>query len=84
MAKHSKFENDRRAAETIRTKEIEAAWLGSLSKPTAEAFTHAVAAARGPTAAGPVAEHAARHAAEPAEARAAPVEGRAEPPPPLG
>ena len=36
MAKHSKFEKDRRAAETIRTKEIEAAWLASLSKPAAE------------------------------------------------
>ena len=46
MAKHSKFEKDRRAAETIRTKEIEAAWLASLSKPAAEAFNLAVAAAR--------------------------------------
>ena len=46
MAKHSKFENDRRAAETIRTKEIEAAWLNSLPKPTAEAFQLAVASAR--------------------------------------
>jgi hypothetical protein len=46
MAKHSKFENDRRAAETVRIKEIEAAWLGSLSKPAAEAFNQAVAAAR--------------------------------------
>jgi len=46
MAKHSKFEQDRRAAETIRIKEIEAAWLSSLSKPTADAFNLAVAAAR--------------------------------------
>ena len=46
MAKHSKFENERRAAETVRTKEIEAASFGSLSKPTAEAFTLAVATAR--------------------------------------
>jgi hypothetical protein len=46
MTKHSKFENDRRAAETVRMKEIEAAWFGSLSKPAAEAFTQAVAAAR--------------------------------------
>src|SRR4029079_5874764 len=30
MAKHSKFENARRAAETTRAKEIEAAWLGRL------------------------------------------------------
>jgi hypothetical protein len=46
MTKHSKFENDRRAAETVRMKEIEAAWVGSLTKPAAEAFNHAVAAAR--------------------------------------
>ena len=46
MAKHSKFENDRRAAETVRVKEIEAAWLGSLSKATAEQFNNAVATAR--------------------------------------
>jgi hypothetical protein len=46
MAKHSKFEKDRRAAETIRTKEIEAAWIGSMSKATAESFNNAVAAAR--------------------------------------
>jgi hypothetical protein len=46
MAKHSKFENERRAAETVRVKEIEAAWLGSLPKPAAEAFINAVAAAR--------------------------------------
>ena len=46
MAKHSKFENERRAAETVRMKEIEAAWFGSLSKPNAEAFTVAVEAAR--------------------------------------
>ena len=80
MAKHSKFENDRRAAETVRIKEIEAAWLGSLSKPAAEAFNQAVAAARGPSAPGPVAEHAARHAPQPAQARAATDEGRDEPP----
>jgi len=46
MAKHSKFENARRAAETTRVKEIEAAWLGSLPKPVAEAFVDAVTAAR--------------------------------------
>jgi hypothetical protein len=46
VAKHSKFENERRAAETTRVKEIEAAWLGSLSKPAAEAFVDAVTAAR--------------------------------------
>jgi hypothetical protein len=46
MTKHSKFEKDRRAAETIRTKEIEAAWFGSVPKATAQAFELAVAAAR--------------------------------------
>jgi hypothetical protein len=46
MAKHSKYENEQRAAQTARVKEIEAAWLGSLSKPAAAAFEDAVAAAR--------------------------------------
>jgi hypothetical protein len=46
MAKHSRYENERRAAETARTKEIEAAWFGSLSKQSAEAFTTAVMAVR--------------------------------------
>ncbi len=46
MARHSKYENERRAAETARVKEIEAAWMGSLPKPVAEAFVSAVAAAR--------------------------------------
>jgi len=46
VAKHSKFENEQRAAQTLRVKEIEAAWMGSLSKPAAEAFTAAVEAAR--------------------------------------
>ena len=46
MARHSKFESDRRAAETARLKEIEAAWMGSLPKATSEAFAAAVAAAR--------------------------------------
>jgi hypothetical protein len=46
MAKHSKFEKEQRAAQSTRVKEIEAAWLGSLSKPAAAAFEDAVAAAR--------------------------------------
>jgi hypothetical protein len=46
VAKHSKFENEQRDAQTLRMKEIESAWMGSLSKPDAEAFTAAVAAAR--------------------------------------
>ena len=46
MAKHSKFEKERRAAESTRVKEIEAAWFGSLPKSAAEAFVGAVEAAR--------------------------------------
>ena len=46
MARHSKFENERRKAESTRIKEIEAAWLGSIPKPVAEAFERDVAAAR--------------------------------------
>jgi hypothetical protein len=53
MAKHSKFESERRAAETARMKEIEAAWTGSLPKPVAEEFAAAVAAARARPPAGP-------------------------------
>ena len=45
MTKHSKFENERRAAETTRIKEIEAAWVGSLPAETAKSFTTAVEAA---------------------------------------
>ena len=46
MVKHSKFENERRAAETTRVKEIEAAWRGSLPDPVAKAFNAAVEEAR--------------------------------------
>jgi hypothetical protein len=46
VAKHSKFESAQRAAETERLKEIEAAWMGSLSKGDREAFVDAVASAR--------------------------------------
>ncbi len=46
MTRHSKYENERRAAETARIKEIEAAWMGSLPKPVSEAFAAAVAEAR--------------------------------------
>lgn len=46
MTKHSRYENERRAAETTRVKEIEAAWLGSLPKATAQTFELAVATAR--------------------------------------
>lgn len=46
MAKRSKFERSRRAAETERVREIEAAWFGSLPAEAARAFTRDVEAAR--------------------------------------
>ena len=46
MTKHSKFESERRAAETVRTKEIEAAWMASVPAEKAKAFRAAVEAAR--------------------------------------
>jgi hypothetical protein len=46
VTKHSKFENERRAAESTRVKEIEAAWLGSLPSAEEKAFRAAVEAAR--------------------------------------
>jgi hypothetical protein len=58
VAKHSKFENERRAAQTARVKEIEAAWIGSLPKPVAEAFVDAVTAARARPPAAPPANQA--------------------------
>ena len=46
MAKHSRRERERRAQETERVREIEAAWFGSLPAETAKAFTRSVEAAR--------------------------------------
>ena len=46
MARHSKHERERRAEETERVKQIEAAWLGSLPSAAAKAFAESVAAAR--------------------------------------
>ncbi len=46
MARHSKFERERRSTETERVKQIEAAWLGSLPAATSKAFVESVAAAR--------------------------------------
>lgn len=46
MTKHSRHEREKRAQETERVREIEAAWLGSLPPATAHAFTLAVEAAR--------------------------------------
>ena len=46
MTKHSKHESSKRAAETARLKEIEAAWWGSVDAPVAKKFSDAVAAAR--------------------------------------
>ena len=61
MARHSKHERERRAAETERVKQIEAAWLGSLPAAAAKAFAESVAAARAATAAGEAAGHGAGH-----------------------
>ena len=46
MVTHARYERDRRAAETARIKEIEAAWLGSLTPAVAKAFNEDVARAR--------------------------------------
>jgi hypothetical protein len=46
MVKHARSERDRRAAETIRVKEIEAAWLGSLTPAVAKAFADDVTRVR--------------------------------------
>ncbi len=46
MTKHSRNERERRAAETLRVREIEAAWIGSVPPATAKAFAVAVEAAR--------------------------------------
>lgn len=46
MAKHSKAERERRAAQTARVAEIEAAWMGSVPVAAGKAFTIAVEAAR--------------------------------------
>lgn len=50
MTKHSKRERERRAQETQRVREIEAAWAGSVPPATAKAFALEVEAAlaRGP------------------------------------
>jgi hypothetical protein len=46
VAKHSKYEKARRSAETERVKQIEAAWVGSLTSGAAKAFNESVAVAR--------------------------------------
>jgi hypothetical protein len=55
MTKHSPYERAQRAAETERTKQIEAAWYASIPAETAKAFAREVEAsrARGPLAAPP-------------------------------
>ena len=53
MTKHSKYENERRAAEDARMKEIEAAWIGSVPAETMKSFTRSVEAARQRPPAGP-------------------------------
>ena len=46
MAKHSKHERERRAAETEQTRLLATAWFASLPKDVASAFDRDVAAAR--------------------------------------
>jgi len=46
MTKHSKRERERRDQETIRVREIEAAWVGSVPPAIARAFALEVDAAR--------------------------------------
>jgi hypothetical protein len=53
VTKRSKFEQAKRAAETVRVREIEAAWIGSLPSDRAKAFVAAVEAARNRPPAGP-------------------------------
>ena len=46
MTKHSRFERQRRADETVRVQEIERAWQGSIPAPIAAEFAATVRAAR--------------------------------------
>ena len=46
MTKHSKRERQRRDEETVRVREIEAAWVGSVPPATARTFAIEVDAAR--------------------------------------
>ncbi|MBA2719931.1 MAG: hypothetical protein H0U52_11935 [Chloroflexi bacterium] len=46
MTKRSKYEQEQRKLQTVRVKEIEAAWLGSLPADRAKAFVAAVEVAR--------------------------------------
>lgn len=46
MVKHARHERVRRAAEAVRVKEIESAWLGSLTPAVAKAFAEDVARVR--------------------------------------
>ncbi len=46
MTKHSNFERQRRAAETVRVQEIERAWHGSLPSAVAAEFAAQVKVAR--------------------------------------
>jgi hypothetical protein len=46
VTKRSKYEQEQRKLQTVRVKEIEAAWLGSLPADRAKAFAAAVEVAR--------------------------------------
>ena len=79
MTKHARAERDRREAENVRIKEIEAAWMGSLTPAVAKAFTDAVARVRARPPQEPPAPDGARHpaASAPPGPRAAPEQGGA-------
>ena len=53
MTKRSKYEQEQRKLQTVRVKEIEAAWIGSLPADRAKAFVAAVETARSRPPAGP-------------------------------
>jgi hypothetical protein len=53
VTKRSKYEQEQRKLQTVRVKEIEAAWLGSLPADRAKAFAAAVEVARNRPPAGP-------------------------------
>ena len=74
MTKRSKYEQAQRAAQTVRVKEIEAAWIGSLPADRAKAFVAAVEVARNRPPVGSAREHGPR---VPARTRRAPATSRA-------
>ena len=46
MSKHSRYERERRARDSERMKDVQAAWYASIPEATAQAFSREVEAAR--------------------------------------